>query len=104
MHYKKRFILSFITNFIKACIGATTSFLIAKNLGPDETGRLFFLLFSFTSFKGIFDLGTSSAFFTFLSKENQSVSFINIFFIWVLIQFITVLGFVGFIFPEILLI
>ena len=100
MHYKKRFILSFITNFIKASIGATTSFLIARNLGPDETGRLFFLLFSFASFKGIFDLGTSSAFFTFLSKENQSVSFINIFFVWIFIQFITVLGFVAFIFPE----
>ena len=40
-----------------------------------------FLLFSFASFKGLFDLGTSSAFFTFLSKEKQSVRFINIFFV-----------------------
>lgn len=100
MHYKKRFIVSFIANFFKAGLGAVTSFLIARQLGPDETGRMFFLLFSFASFKGLFDLGTSSAFFTFLSKENQSVRFINIFFCWVLIQFITVFVFVAFLIPE----
>ena len=100
MNYKKRFIVSFIANFIKAGLSAVTSFLIARNLGPDDTGRIFFLLFSFASFKGLFDLGTSSAFFTFLSKENQSARFINIFFCWVFIQFITVFVFVAFLIPE----
>lgn len=100
MHYKKRFLVSFIANFIKACLGAVTSFLVARHLGPDETGRMFFLLFSFASFKGLFDLGTSSAFFTFLSKENQSSRFINIFFCWVFIQFATVFVFVAFLIPE----
>ena len=78
---KKDLFVSFIANFIKAGLSAVTSFLIARNLGPDDTGRIFFLLFSFASFKGLFDLGTSSAFFTFLSKENQSARFINIFFL-----------------------
>ena len=100
MHYKKRFVVSFIANFFKAGLGAVTSFLIARHLGPDETGRMFFLLFSFASFKGLFDLGTSSAFFTFLSKENQSSRFINIFFCWVFIQFLFVLIFVAFLIPE----
>jgi O-antigen/teichoic acid export membrane protein len=100
LNYKKRFLVSFIANFFKAGLGAVTSFIIARQLGPDETGRMFFLLFSFASFKGLFDLGTSSAFFTFLSKENQSVRFINIFFCWVFIQFITVFVFVAFLIPE----
>ena len=89
-----------MANFIKAGIGAITAFLIARNLGPDDTGRMFFLLFSFTSFKNILDLGSSSAFFTFLSKEQQSSKFIQTFFFWVFIQFVFPLLFISLIMPD----
>lgn len=100
MEYKKRYILSFFTNFLKAGLGALTSFIIARELGPDDTGRLFFLLGTFASLRNLLDFGSSSAFFTFISKENRSHKYIFGFLIWTFVQLFLSLILVYLVLPD----
>lgn len=100
MEYKKRYIVSFVTNFLKAGLGAVTSFIIARELGPNDTGRLFFLLGTFASLRNLLDLGSSSAFFTFISKENRSQKYIFGFLVWTFFQLILSLFLVSVVLPD----
>jgi O-antigen/teichoic acid export membrane protein len=100
LEYKKRFILSFVTNFLKAGLGAFTSFIIARELGPNDTGRLFFLLGTFASMRNLLDLESSSAFYTFIAKENRSNKYILCFLGWTFIQLIISLLIVSLVLPD----
>jgi O-antigen/teichoic acid export membrane protein len=57
-------------------------------MGPNDYGRLVFLLSIFIAFKGVLDMASSSAFFTFLSQRKRSRKFIRYYLIWVLFQFL----------------
>ena len=74
--------------------------LIAKWLGPNDYGRLSFLLAVFIGLRTFLDLGTSSAFFTFLSEKEQNLKFILIYWLWLLIQLIVPLLVIGLLMPE----
>ena len=85
----------------RAGLGAVTSFLIARHLGPDETGRMFFLLFSFASLKGLFDLGTSYSFFYFfIQGESISQDSLISFFVGFSYNFLLYSLFVAFLMPD----
>ena len=87
MNYSKRLSISFFSNLIKACVSALSSIFIARLLGPEDTGRFFFLLFSFIGMRSLIDFGTSSAFFTFISKRRESRYFVNTYLLWNMILF-----------------
>jgi O-antigen/teichoic acid export membrane protein len=53
-----------------------TGVLLARFLGADDYGTLVFLIATSISLKQLLDLGSSSAFFTFLSQETRSIKFI----------------------------
>jgi len=74
--------------------------LLARWLGPDDYGRMAFLLASFMAFKQLFDMATSSAFFTFLSQRPRSKQFVRYFWYWVSVQFVISLVLVALILPE----
>jgi O-antigen/teichoic acid export membrane protein len=74
--------------------------LIARGLGPADYGILSFLLASFTAFRSLLDIGSSSAFYSFISKKLQSKKFINTYLIWLLIQFIILILFIVIIAPD----
>jgi len=59
-----------------------------------------FLLASFMAFKQLFDMATSSAFFTFLSQRPRSKQFVRYFWYWVGAQFVVSLVLVALILPE----
>ena len=96
----KRTIVSFIANLFKSLLSFITGLLIARGLGPIEFGTFSFLIASFTALKAILDLGTSSAFFSFISKKNQSKAFYKNYFIWLFIQFSISILFIAFIAPS----
>lgn len=84
---KARFLVTLAVNIIKIGFSFISGILIARALGPLEYGNFNFLLGSFSSFIVLFDLGTSNAFYTFLSKKKQSVQFYVFYFVWLTAQF-----------------
>jgi len=91
---------SFFTNIVKAILSLATGLLIARGLGPRDYGTLTFLLASFTSLSALLDMGSSSAFFSFISKKLQSKFFFKVYLLWLLIQFILSLLFIVIIAPD----
>lgn len=75
--------------------------LVARGLGPVQYGNMMFLLGTFTAIRGLLDIGSSTAFFTFLSQRPRSNRFVRWFAIWLGVQFFVPLLLVGLVFPEI---
>ena len=96
----KRASFTAVSNIIRAVISFYTVIILAKSLGPLDYGRMTFLLSTFIAIKSLLDMGTSSAFFTFLSRKRMSFYFVRNFWLWVLLQFLISLIVVGFILPQ----
>lgn len=99
----KRFIYTFFSNLIKSGLNFITGLILAKWLGPDDFGRMAFLLASFIAIKSLMDFASSSAFFTFISQKRRSSIFINYYWMWVFLQLILTLFVVLILLPEELL-
>jgi O-antigen/teichoic acid export membrane protein len=74
--------------------------LVARGLGPGQFGTMMFLLGTFTALRGLLDMGSSTAFFTFLSQRQRSSRFVIWFFRWLGFQFLLTLLTVGLLFPN----
>lgn len=83
---RTRFAASFLANFLRSLISFLTGLLLARWLGPSEYGRMVFLLASFAAFRQLLDMGTSSAFFTFLSQKPRGARFVRTFWYWLACQ------------------
>ncbi|MDC1331807.1 lipopolysaccharide biosynthesis protein, partial [bacterium] len=92
--------VSLVANGFRALIGFTTAMLLARWLGPSEYGRVVFLLASHIAIRQFLDMGTSSAYFTFLSERARSRYFILIFWAWISLQFLLLFALVAVILPE----
>ena len=89
----KRSIISLGANTLKAVLSFFTGILLARGLGPVDYGVFAFLLASFTALRALLDMGTSSAFFSFISKRNRSKRFIGYYLSWIVIQFVLSIAF-----------
>ncbi|NOI15136.1 lipopolysaccharide biosynthesis protein [Vibrio hepatarius] len=96
---KKRFALTLVVNLIKALLGFVVGVFIARGLGVEEFGDYSFLLATFVSVCTVVELGTSNAFFTFISQRRRGKKFYRFYFSWVLIQAALVISFLYFILP-----
>jgi len=97
---RSRFTFSFGANMLKALIGFLTGMLVARGLGPDQYGKMMFLLATFTALRQLLDVGSSTAFFTFLSQRPRSKRFVAWFSAWLAVQFLVPLLAVGLLFPA----
>lgn len=95
-----RFGFSLFANFAKAVITFGTGMLVARGLGPEQYGTMMFLLGTFTALRGLLDMGSSTAFFTFLSQRQRSRRFVGWYFAWLGGQFLLTLLAVGLLFPA----
>jgi O-antigen/teichoic acid export membrane protein len=68
-------------------IGFVTGLLIARALNPAGYGDLMFLIGSFAAVRSLMDMGSSSAFFTFLSQRSRGGRFYITYFLWLAFQF-----------------
>ncbi len=84
---KLRFAISVGANALRALISFATGVLIARALSPAGYGDLMFLMGSFIAIRSLLDLGSSSAFFTFLSKRARGGRFYLVYFMWLAFQF-----------------
>jgi len=98
---RKRFIVSFANNFIRSGISFISAIFLARFLGPEDFGRLSFIIASLMAFKQLLDMGSASAFVTFTSQRNRTNKFINTYWLWILIQFLISFLLVAFFIPDI---
>lgn len=97
---KLRIIVSIGSNALRALLSFATGVLIARALNPAGYGDMMFLLGSFVAVRSLMDLGSSSAFFTFLSQRARGRRFYLVYFSWLAIQFIATLAFLWLIIPS----
>ena len=95
-----RYIFSFGVNICRAAINFSSGMLLARWLGPDIYGKMAFMTGTFLALISLIDLGSSSAFYTFLSQKVHSRKFISHYFLWMIIQCITPVMVVGFVLPN----
>ena len=96
----RRSILSIFTNALKALLSFITGVILARGLGVEEYGVFAFLMSSFTASRLLLDMGTSSAFFTFISKFNRSKHFFRYYGAWLLFQFVISTFFILLVAPD----
>lgn len=96
---RKRFAASLATNVLRSGISFSTGLLLARWLGPESYGNMAFLLGTFLGIRQLLDMGSSSAFFTFLSQRPRSKRFVRSFFAWLAVQFLVPLCVIGLLFP-----
>lgn len=97
---RSRFSFSLFANLSKAVITFGTGMLVARGLGPEQYGTMMFLLGTFTALRQLLDMGTSTAFFTFLSQRQRSKRFAQWYFLWLGVQFSLTLLVVGVLLPS----
>ncbi|QWC98988.1 lipopolysaccharide biosynthesis protein [Polynucleobacter paneuropaeus] len=73
---KKRIAVSFLANCFRGGSTLLVGVLLARFLGLEQFGRLVYLVATSMAIKQLLDLGSSSAFFTFLSQKTRSIDFI----------------------------
>lgn len=97
---KIRFAVSVGSNTLRAVIGFVTGLVIARALNPAGYGDLMFLLGSFVAIRSVLDMGSSSAFFTFLSQRARARHFYFVYFCWLAFQFFVTLLLIWLIIPT----
>jgi len=76
--------------------------IVARVLGPQDYGNIYFLIGSFTSINTFVDMGASSAFYTFISKNKRGATFYSYYLGWVVFQFLLMVLVVIALFPDVL--
>ncbi len=100
---KLRLAISVGSNVLRALISFITGLLIARTLHPAGYGDLMFLLGSFVAIRALLDMGSSSAFFTFLSQRARGRRFYLAYFSWLALQFTATMMLLYLIIPDSLL-
>ncbi len=97
---KKRFAISLFANAGRGLLSFLAGLILARNLGPENYGVFSFLLASFTAVLMLLDMGSSSAFYTFISKRNRTIQFFFQYYLWLAVQFIVMLFFISLLAPD----
>lgn len=97
---RRRFAFTLGANLFRSLLGFSTGMLLARWLGPATYGNMAFLLGTFLGIRQLLDMGSSAAFFTFLSQRPRSKRFVRSFFGWLAVQFLIPLCVVGLLFPS----
>jgi O-antigen/teichoic acid export membrane protein len=95
-----RFLYTIAANLARSALSFATGLLVARWLEPTKYGTMAFLLGTFLGVRQLLDMGTSAAFFTFLSQKAQSRRFVFAYFAWLGLQFLVTLLVVGLLFPD----
>ncbi|MCD6572672.1 MAG: oligosaccharide flippase family protein [Thermoplasmata archaeon] len=97
---KTRFLTTLFVNILKLGLSFLSGIIIARSLGPADYGNFNFLLVSFASIIDLLDMGTSSAFYTFLSQKKRSSKFYLYYLAWLGVQFLIGLFLIALVFPD----
>lgn len=96
----RRFVATLGTNVLRTCLSFVTGIMLAQGFGPARFGDFNFLLATFVSLRSFIDMGSSSAFYTFISQEKRSPRFYLHYAYWLALQAGVVLLVVGLLLPQ----
>lgn len=85
---RKRFLFSAGANVARAAVSLAVGLLVARGLGPADYGNLAYLLGSFWAIRALLDMGSSSAFYTFIAQRGRSSHYYLVYFSWLAFQFL----------------
>lgn len=85
---KTRFLASVASNGLRAIITFISGLLIDRGLRPSGYGDLTFLLGSFIAVRTLLDMGSSSTFYTFISRKSCNWKYSSIYFGWLGLQLV----------------
>ena len=71
---------TFVMTALRSLMLVAAGIYLARAMGPSTFGEFSFLLASFMALKTLLDLGTSSAFYTFVSGKNVNANVILFYF------------------------
>jgi O-antigen/teichoic acid export membrane protein len=97
---KKRFLFSVGANIARAALSLLTGLLVARGLGPADYGNLAYLLGSFWAIRALLDMGTASAFYTFIAQRHRDRLYYLVYFGWLAMQFVVSAGLVALLLPS----
>ena len=83
----KRLSGTIVASVIRGLTNLVIGLWLARWLGPNDYGRLAYLTGLFSSVRQLLDLGTSSAFFTFLSQNQPTSFFVNSYYLFLAFQY-----------------
>jgi O-antigen/teichoic acid export membrane protein len=92
--------LSVGANVVRAALSLATGLLVARGLQPSGYGDLTYLLGSFVAIRALLDMGSSNAFYTFISRQPRGRTFYFLYFGWILLQFAVSLLMVAAVLPQ----
>lgn len=95
-----RFLVTVGSNGVRAVLGLVSGALVARGLNPSGYGDLMFLLGSFVALRSLLDMGSASAFYTFLSRRARGPRFYVSYISWLALQFLITLSLVAFVIPQ----
>ena len=95
-----RFAATFAGNVLRAGISFLNSMVVARGLGASGFGELNFLLGSFAAVNNLLDMGTSAAFYTFISRRPRQLRFFLLYLGWMGAQFVGTVLVVGLLLPK----
>ena len=97
---KSRFAITVFANLLRSALAFATGLIIARGLEAESYGDFSFLLASFVAVKQFLEMGTSSAFYTFISQKLRGKKFVVSYAVWQLVQFSIPFIFIGLILPK----
>lgn len=97
---RKRFLISAGSNALRAAISLVVGLMIARGLGPADYGNLAYLLGSFWAIRALLDMGSSSAFYTFIAQRGRGRHYYRVYFGWLVFQFVFSVALVALILPS----
>lgn len=95
-----RFGASVLSNVLRLGLGMLSGLLLARGLGAAHYGDYQFLLASVAGLAGFIDMGTSQAFYTFISRTHRRRRFLTVYAAWLAVQFVVIVAAVGVLAPA----
>jgi O-antigen/teichoic acid export membrane protein len=95
-----RFGATFLVNIARTGLSFLSGVVVARGLGASGYGDLTFLMGSFAAISHLLEMGTSSAFYTFISQRPRSRMFLALYAGWMAAQFAVTALAVGVLLPP----
>lgn len=95
-----RLTVSLFGNAVRSAVAVISGLVVARALGPADYGGFVFLLATLTVMRQLLDMGSSTAFYTFISQRPRGRRFYHFYAGWQLVQIALVLALVALLLPD----
>ncbi len=95
-----RLTVSLFGNAVRSAVAVISGLVVARALGPADYGGFVFLLATLAVMRQLLDMGSSTAFYTFISQRPRGRRFYHFYAGWQLVQIALLLALVALLLPD----